>query len=178
MKRIFILLLAALLLSGCAALAPAEPTVNEATSATQADASAPDFTMYTLEGDAVKLSDFEGKPTILNFWASWCGPCKNEMPELEAAYLEYGDRINFVMVNLTDGTQDTLEAASSYIQSQGYTFPVYYDTKLAGAAAYGVSSIPLTIFINAKGEMVTYYTGAMSEEILQTGISMLLPLTE
>lgn len=169
MKRIILLLLAALLLCGCSG-GTAEPT--------EAENAAPDFTMYTQEGKAVKLSDFEGRPTILNFWATWCDPCKNEMPTLEAAYRAYGEKINFVMVNLTDGTSDTVETASSYITEQGYTFPVYYDTELAGAYAYGVSSIPLTLFIDANGNLVTYFTGSMTESILQTGISMLLPVTE
>lgn len=172
MKRIFAIFLAAVLLCGCS------QTGNNETTPTESDAAAPDFTMYTLDGKAVKLSDFEGKPTILNFWASWCGPCKSEMPELEAAYLAYGDQIHFAMVNLTDGTNDTIAAASGYIREKGYTFPVYYDTELAGAAAYGVSSIPLTIFINARGEMVAYHTGSMTEDVLQRGINLLLPATE
>ncbi len=171
MKRFLIFLLVALLLCGCAQTNP------ESTKPT-ADKAAPDFTMYTEDGKEVKLSDFEGKPTILNFWATWCGPCKNEMPAIEDAYKKYGDKINFVIVNLTDGENDTVVGAASYIQAQGYTFPVYFDTKLAGATAYGVNSIPLTLFIDANGDLVTYYTGSMSEKILQSGINMLLPVTE
>ena len=59
-----------------------------------------DFTVYDEEGNAVKLSDFEGKPVVLNFWASWCGPCKSEMPDFEEAYGEYGEEIQFLMVNI------------------------------------------------------------------------------
>lgn len=171
MKKIGIIIIIAFILCGCG------QTVPEDTSAT-VDKSAPDFTMYTEDGTEVKLSDFEGKPTILNFWATWCTPCKNEMPAIEAAYQQYGDKINFVIVNLTDGENDTVVSAAAYIQAQGYTFPVYFDTKLAGANAYGVSSIPLTLFIDANGDLVTYYTGSMSEKILQSGINMLLPVTE
>ena len=68
-----------------------QPAETEATEGTEADYAAPDFTMYDLEGNPVKLSDFEGKPAILNFWASWCGPCKSEMPDIEAAYQKYGE---------------------------------------------------------------------------------------
>ena len=135
---------------------------------------APDFTVYDFDGYSYQLSDFQGKPVILNFWASWCGPCKSEMPDIEAAYQEYGDQIHFLIVNLTDGSQETVASASSYIEAQGYTFPVYYDTDMSGAYAYGVSGIPVTYFINGEGNLEAYYQGAMSESILQQGIQMLI----
>ena len=142
---------------------------------TEAEASAaPDFTVYDLDGNTHRLSDFQGKPVILNFWASWCGPCKMEMPDLEKAYQEYGDRIQFMLVDLTDGSQETVEKASAFIKEQGYTFPVFYDTAMEGAYAYGVSGIPVTYFINSEGVFVAYYQGAMSADILQQGIDMLL----
>ena len=112
---------------------------------------APDFTAYDLEGNAHKLSDFLGKPVILNFWASWCGPCKAEMPDLEAAYLAYGEEICFLTVNLTDGRSETVESASAYIAQEGYTFPVFFDTDQETATQCGISSIPATFFIDACG---------------------------
>lgn len=154
------------------ATAPAETEGPEETRA-QASA-APDFTVYDLDGNAHKLSDFRGKPVILNFWASWCGPCKMEMPDLEKAYQEYGDQIQFMLVDLTDGSQETVEKASAFIKEQGYTFPVFYDTAMEGAYAYGVSGIPVTYFINAEGVFVAYYQGAMTADILQQGMDMLL----
>ncbi|MBP3544577.1 MAG: TlpA family protein disulfide reductase, partial [Lachnospiraceae bacterium] len=68
---------------------------------------APDFTVIDAEGNEVKLSDMRGKPVVVNFWASWCGPCKMEMPEFEEVYKELGDEVHFMMVNLTDGWQET-----------------------------------------------------------------------
>jgi len=135
---------------------------------------APDFTVYDVDGNAYKLSDFRGKPVILNFWASWCGPCKMEMPDLEKAYQEYGDQIQFMMVDLADGSQETVEKASAFIKEQGYTFPVFYDTDMEGAYAYGVTGIPVTYFINAEGVFEAYYQSAMSAEVLQKGIDLLL----
>ncbi|MBQ4347432.1 MAG: TlpA family protein disulfide reductase, partial [Firmicutes bacterium] len=87
---------------------------------------APDFTVYDSEGNAVMLSDFIGKPIVLNFWASWCGPCKMEMPEFNEAYAELGEDIQFLMVNVTTG-RETQESASAFIEENGYSFPVFYD---------------------------------------------------
>ena len=148
-----------------------EPTVAETE---KAATPAPDFTFYDAEGNAHKLSDFRGKPVLLNFWASWCGPCKMEMPDIESAWQEYGDQIHFLLVDLTDGSQETVEKASAYIAEQGYTFPVYFDTDMEGAYSYSVTGIPVTYFIDADGNFVAYYQSAMSAEILQQGIDMLL----
>nr|MBQ8244269.1 TlpA family protein disulfide reductase [Oscillospiraceae bacterium] len=141
---------------------------------TQAASLAPEFTFYDLEGAAHTLSEFRGKPVLLNFWASWCGPCKSEMPDLEEAYRQYGEQIHFLVVDLTDGVQETVEKASGYIAGQGYTFPVYFDSGMEGAGAYGVTGIPVTYFIDEAGTFVAYYQGAMSADILQQGIDLLL----
>ncbi len=142
--------------------------------ATEANNAAPDFTVYDIDGNAYKLSDFQGKPVILNFWASWCGPCKSEMPDFEDFYKEYGDQIHFLMVNLTDGSQETVETASAFISGQGYTFPVYYDTDMDAAMTYGIYAVPQTYFIDAEGNVVTYAQGALSASSLQQGVDLLL----
>lgn len=134
---------------------------------------APDFTVFGANGEIVSLSDYEGKPVVLNFWASWCGPCKMEMPEFEAAYLELGDEVQFLMVNVTDGSRDTVDIASEFIEEQGYTFPVYYDVELDASYAYGVRSLPTTYFIDAEGNVVTGASGAISKDILMQGIDMI-----
>lgn len=134
---------------------------------------APDFTVYDIDGDAVSLSDFIGKPVIINFWASWCGPCKMEMPEFEEKYEELGGDIQFLMVNLTDGNRETRETAISYIEESGYTFPVYFDTDQDAAYTYGVYSIPSTYFIGADGSAVAMAQGAIDGSVLDQGISMI-----
>ena len=135
---------------------------------------APDFTVYDRDGNSYKLSDFEGKPVILNFWASWCGPCKSEMPDIEKAFSTYGDEIHFLIVNMTDGRQETVESASSYISDNGYTFPVYFDTQQEAAYTYGVASIPVTYLIDSDGNFQGYFRGAMTSDILQQGVDLLL----
>ena len=136
---------------------------------------APDFTVTDIDGNSIDLYDFLGKPIIVNFWASWCGPCKSEMPAIEEAYNANGDDIHFLIINMTDGSRETVNSASDYIAQSGYTFPVYYDTMLDAATTYGVYSIPATYFIGADGSAIAYYTGAMSRDILQQGIDLLLP---
>ena len=134
---------------------------------------APDFTVYDLEGNEVHLTDFFGKPIIVNFWASWCGPCKMEMPDFDAAYATYKDDIVFLMVNMTDGSRETVEVASEFIANSGYSFPVYYDTEYSAAITYSVASLPTSYFLNEKGELVAHAKGAIDASTLQKGIDMI-----
>ena len=156
-----------------------EETEDSQTSSEETDSgenaaeTAPDFTMTNASGEEVKLSDFFDKPVVLNFWASWCGPCKSEMPHFEDAYQKYGEDINFVIVNLTDGARETVETASDFIEEQGYTFPLYFDTNTEGAVTYGTYSIPVTYFIGADGVPVAQANGALDAETLQKGLDMI-----
>lgn len=133
---------------------------------------APDFTVYDADGNAVRLSDFRGKPVILNFWATWCGYCKQHMPHFESAYQDIGNDVHILMVNLTGG-QETVETAHDFIVQNDYHFPVYYDTSYSAAIAYGANAIPVTFFIDAEGYPVAYAQGALSAEMLRTGIDMI-----
>ena len=157
-------------------------SLNQETSETNSDDAsaaepeltlAPDFTVYDLEGNEVHLTDFFGKPIIVNFWASWCGPCKMEMPDFDAAYNTYKDDIVFLMVNMTDGSRETVEVASQFIADSGYTFPVYYDTQYSAAITYSVASLPTSYFLNSQGELVAHAKGAIDAETLQRGIDMI-----
>ena len=134
---------------------------------------APDFTVYTEDGTAVKLSELYGKPIILNFWASWCPPCKSEMPDFESMYQKYGEDIHFVMINLTDGQREIVESGAAYVEAQGFTFPVYFDSDLDAANNYQVYSVPMTYFLDAEGYAIARASGAIDAATLERGISMI-----
>lgn len=149
---------------------------NETPKSTQAqkkDNKAPDFTVIDNNSDKVKLSDMHGKPVVVNFWASWCPPCKAEMPDFEEMYKKYGTEISFMMVNMTDGQQETLEKAKAHIAENKYTFPVYFDTEFSAAITYRVASLPTTYFIDAGGNIVTYANGMIDYQTLEKGIGMI-----
>ena len=133
-----------------------------------------DFTVIDMEGEAVSLSQLIGKPVIINFWATWCGPCNSELPDFDALYSEYGDSVEFLMINLTDGSRDTVESVKEFVEDAGYSFPVYFDTGLEAANAYGVYSIPKTVAINPDGTINMEQSGLMSEKQLRTCLENLI----
>lgn len=136
---------------------------------------APFFTVYDRSGKRVHFADFAGKPTVLNFWASWCGPCRMEMPDFDAVYRELGKDVNFMMVNMTDGTRETVEKAYRLVSEQGFSFPVFYDKDMDAARSYGVSSLPATYFIDKDGNVIARAIGAIDSNILRQGIGMICP---
>lgn len=154
-------------------LAAQEQTVSADETEEEVSYAAPDFTVYDGEGSEVRLSDFLGTPVVLNFWASWCGPCKMEMPDFQAKYEELDGAVQFLMINATDGGRETVDTAKAFIAESGYSFPVFYDTDYSAIYAYGVNAFPTTYFIDAEGNLAAYGQGAMSAETLQTGIDMI-----
>lgn len=125
-----------------------------------------DFTVKDFDGNDVKLSDYFGKPIVLNFWAYWCGPCQREMPEFNTRYEELNGDVVFLMVHVDPDTTQ----GRSYVVANGFDFPVVYDEKGQAAAAYGITSFPTTFFIDAEGNLQGYYIGVMNAELLQMGI--------
>lgn len=134
--------------------------------------SAPDFTVLDYNGNEVKLSDYCGKPVVLNFWATWCYYCKEEMPDFNEAYKAYPN-VQFLMVNATDGVSETTETAKKYIEENGFEFDVFFDTKLDAVNTYYVTGFPQTFFIDANGNLIARGNGMLDLETLKKGIGMI-----
>lgn len=135
---------------------------------------AADFTMTDRTGAQVRLSDFFGKPIIINFWATWCGPCQMELPYFDEAFGKYQDQIQFLMVDLADGAYETREGCIAFALDRGYSFPLYFDEFGEGSEAYGISAIPYTLVIDADGRIVDSHLGSMSSADLQKLIDALI----
>lgn len=122
-----------------------------------------DFSFYDGNGNLCKLSDFKGKPVVLNLWASWCGPCQNEIPIFQK-YYETEENVTFIMLNQCDGRRETVAKATQFVEKNNYTFPVYFDTKSDSMIALNTIYLPTTVFINAEGKIVSVHTGLIYED--------------
>ncbi len=135
---------------------------------------APDFVVYDKDGNEVSLNSMLGKPVVMNFWATWCGPCKSELPAFEEMYAKYKNDVNFMMINVTDGESQTREIVDKFVDDYGYSFPVYYDETIQASYIYGASSIPLTVFVYPDGTLYGGRVGAMQKTELEYYIKDIL----
>lgn len=148
---------------------------NDSSSSQTETKEAKDFTVYNEEGNAVKLSDFKNKKAVLvNIWASWCGPCKEEMPYFEEAIKKYGDEVEILMVNLTDGKRETKEKALKFLKDNNLEMKVLFDEKLSAANTYNINGIPRSIFINKAGKIVYDREGLIDKDTLFNNIKKIL----
>jgi thiol-disulfide isomerase/thioredoxin len=136
----------------------------------QADPMAPAFRLPALaqSGPQVSLSSYAGKPLIVNFFASWCGPCQQETPLLAKFYREEHGRV--AVVGLDEN--DTMSNALSFTRAKGVSYPVGFDPQLTAASAYGVSALPQTFFLDARHRIVDRVFGAVTQADLDKGIAL------
>lgn len=132
-----------------------------------------DFSVYDFQKNEIQFKDFNGKPTIINFWASWCPNCTEEMPIFDEMYKKYGKDINFMMINITDGIRETFEIGNNYIDESGFTFPVYFDIDNIPTSKYEIRAIPTTIFIDKNGNLQGFSEGSITKESLISGIKLI-----
>ncbi len=124
---------------------------------------APDFSLSLFDGQVVRLSDFRGKVVFLNFWASWCPPCREEAPLLEQAWRRYRDQdVVFLGVDI----QDSDQAARDFLREFGITYMNGRDPSGRIAINYGVYGIPETFFIDREGRITYKHIGALDDQIL------------
>lgn len=151
----------------------AESAGTVQSSSQQSSEEAPNFTVYDSDGNNVKLSDFRGKPVVLNFWASWCTYCKQEMPDFNELYKKDKDKVVFLFVDCTDGSKETKEKAQAFLKQQGYDFPVYYDFDQDAVTQYGLTGLPATVFIDRNGCFVSGRIGLYDKDSLEAGIAQI-----
>jgi len=153
--------------------AESEPVGQTETAEEQSAAAAPDFTLTDQNGVEHTLSDYRGKVVFLNFWATWCPPCRAEMPDIQKLYEAYGDGGDAEVVILAVATPnvggETDEAGvTAFLDENGYTYPVVMDPTGQVLYDYGITAFPTTFMIDAEGNVFGYVTGAMSGETMRS----------
>ena len=180
-----LLLTLTLLLAGCQSGnnagntgAANDNSSNENTAGDTADVSGPiakgdayrDFTATLTDGSEFTLSDHEGKVILLNFWATWCGPCVGEMPAFEKLQETYGEDLVLVAVN----SGEDEETVTSFLEENGYTFPVVLDPEYAVAMLYPIDAIPYTVIIGTDGKVAVTQVGAGDADTMYAHYSELI----
>jgi peroxiredoxin len=147
---------------------------NSGIPAPQAGFLAPDFTLATLEGSNVSLSDFQGKGVLVNVWASWCGPCRAEMPAMQRTFEEYEEK-GFTILAVNAAIQDNRADAEAFVEEMGLTFPILFDTDGYVYEQYQIRALPSSFFILPDGSIQeVVFGGPMAEALLKTRIENLL----
>jgi len=123
---------------------------------------APDFTGELMDGTSITLSELQGKPVIINFWATWCGPCVKEMPAFERLKDDFGDKIGIIAVNCGDDAG----TVKDFMEENGYTFPVVLDEEYSISMLYPTNSIPYTVVLDAEGKVTHISTGALDADTM------------
>ena len=150
---------------------PAESASPEPSATPKPEIAAPDFTLTDQYGNTHTLSDYQGKTVFLNFWATWCGPCKSEMPDIQKLYENYGENSEdlVVLAVANPGGQDvSQEEIEQFLEDNGYTFPVLMDDTGMALAYYGISAFPTTFMIDTGGNVYGYVPGAMTGDIMES----------
>jgi peroxiredoxin len=138
---------------------------GETSSAAGAKRAAPDFTLPDLNGTQVSLSQFRGQPVVVNFWATWCPPCREEIPRLADAYQREKDGVVFIAIS-----DEPADVVGSFVKKNAIPYVNLLDSDDRVSTAYGIRALPTTLFISRDGEIEVYYTGGMSARIIEEGL--------
>ncbi|MBO9129051.1 TlpA disulfide reductase family protein [Bacillus sp. 165] len=145
------------------------PTAQEvfASQGLEVGKKAPDFELQTLDGKKTKLSDLKGKKVILNFWATWCPPCKKELPEMQKFNEKHGEDVTILAVNYTISEKGKAQGVQQFATEQGITFPILLDTDSSVSNMYKIITIPTSYFIDSKGIIRQKFIGPMTENFME-----------
>lgn len=169
----YVLIIAAAVLGGWWIFLSREPA--GATSYTMTEAPfvghlAPDFTLTSLDGETMTLSDHIGRPVVLNYWATWCPPCRIEMPHLQEASEQYDGRVTFLGINQGEGEQLISDFRAEY----DLNYPLLLDPNLTAHNLYSAVNLPTTVFIDADGVVREVIVGAVNSAVLQDRLERML----
>lgn len=143
--------------------------VENLTEAPLAGYLAPDFTLTSTQGETIRLTELQGQPVVLNFWATWCPPCRAEMPELEASSQEFRGFVTFLGVD--QGEDD--QTVAKFGQEFQISYPLLIDSDSQVNNLYGIRALPTTIFIDANGVVREVYSGILNQAILQSKLEQM-----
>ena len=157
--------------SGADTDADAQTTSADETESTNI---APELAFTDMDGNLVNLSDYFDKPIVLNFWATTCPYCLKEIPEFDSVYANYKDDVHFIMLNVAGFNGETAQMGMDYVAENSYSLPFYFDTEGTVMYTFGLSSLPMTLFLKEGGAMEAYAQGQCDAATLEKGISMIM----
>ncbi len=132
---------------------------------------APDFALPTLDGEIVRLSDFKGKPVLINFWATWCGPCRAEFPDFQQAAVDNAGTL--VIIGINNTTTDQKDQIPAFLDEFGVTYPIVLDETGDTTKAYNILGLPTSIFIDRNGNVNEIFTGPVNKAYIEAKLSEL-----
>ena len=143
----------------------ANSQLEQSPSAESQERPAPDFTLPDLNGTRVSLGQFRGRPVVINFWATWCPPCRDEIPHLVEAYQREHDSVAFIAIS-----DEPADVVGPFVKEKAMPYVILLDSGDRVSSAYGIKALPTTLFISRDGEIKVYYTGEMSAHIIEEGL--------
>jgi thiol-disulfide isomerase/thioredoxin len=162
------LFLVILLLSACGAAAGQQLSSSKPAPGPFKGRQAPELSLENLHGQRVSLSQHQGKPVLINFWASWCPPCRQEMPTFQEIHQEYGDQVIILAVNAT--STDNLENVREFVSETGVSFPILLDSDGLIQKSYGITALPTTIFVDTNGVVYERLVGPANKGFFEERI--------